>query len=606
VQTPLQKSDTSSFKKIISLTDNHRPAFYASIVLSLLLAIVGPIRPKLVEQAVDVNIGHKDFTALKWTVMLMIILLIVETVLRYAFSYLASWLGASIIKDLRIRVYQHIIQAKLSYFDTTPIGTSTTRTISDVEAINDTFSEGLITILADVLVIVLVVFFMFAGNFSAHQTRWGFSVPTCDFSTWKIALVALTTLPVLLLITRWFQQGVKKSFQEERTQIARLNAFLQEHISGMRIVQIFNVQKREYAKFNHINEQLRNANVQGIWYYSLFFPAVEICMAAGIGITVAVASKYILARELQVGVIMSFILYINMLFRPLRFIADKVNTIQRGMIAAGRVFQLLDTPLSIVNSGRIEKLVLGKIAFKDVWFAYKEQEYVLKNLSFEIEQGQTLAIVGPTGSGKTSTISILNRMYEIEKGSIEIDGTKIQDFTLESLRSQMSIVLQDVFLFSGTVFENITMRNPEMAREKVIESAKAIGAHDFIMQLPDGYDYKVMERGLALSLGQRQLISFVRALVYDPKILILDEATSSIDSYTEAVVQAAIEKMIKGRTSVVIAHRLSTIRNATKILVLENGERQEFGNHEELLKLNGHYAKLYYNQFQKNKTTEVA
>jgi ATP-binding cassette subfamily B protein len=318
---------------------------------------------------------------------------------------------------------------------------------------------------------------------------------------------------------------------------------------------------------------------------------------------VAVAAKYILNKELEVGIIMSFILYINMLFRPLRFIADKVNTIQRGMIAAGRVFQLLDTPLAIADKGKVERNMQGSIAFSNVYFAYNDDDYVLKNLSFSIEKGQTLAIVGSTGSGKTSTISVLNRMYEINKGEITIDGMNIQEYTLASLRSQMSIVLQDVFLFSGTVFENITMRNPEISKATVEEAAKAIGAHEFIVQLPGGYDYKVMERGLALSLGQRQLISFVRALVFNPKILILDEATSSIDSYTEAIVQKAIEKMIKGRTSVVIAHRLSTIRNATKILVMEHGERKEFGSHEELLALNGRYAKLYYNQFQQGAST---
>lgn len=567
-----------------------------SIALSLFLAIIGPIRPKLVQYAIDIDIPNKDFTALQWTVGLMVLLLLVETLARYVFSFIAAWLGTSIIKDMRMKIFDHIMHAKLSYFDHTPIGTSTTRTISDVEAINDTFSEGIISIFSDVLVIVLVVFFMFAGNFTFQQT---FPFVVCDFSTWKIAIAALSILPVLLWVTRWFQKGVKKSFQEERTQIGRLNAFLQEHISGMRIVQIFHVQKREFEKFDEINNRLRTANVRGIWYYSLFFPAVEICMAAGIGITVAVASKYILARELQVGVIMSFILYIGMLFRPLRFIADKVNTIQRGMIAAGRVFHLLDTPLAIETKPDQNPNFKGDVQFDDVWFAYKDEDYVLKGLSFEIKQGQTLAIVGPTGSGKTSTISILNRMYDIQKGSIKIDCTDIREFSLKDVRSQMSIVLQDVFLFYGTIFENITLRNDSISREKVIEAAKAIGAHEFIMQLPNGYDYKVMERGLALSLGQRQLVSFVRALVYDPKILILDEATSSVDSHTEAVVQTAIEKLTKGRTSIVIAHRLSTVRNADKILVLERGERKEFGSHAELLAQNGHYAKLYNTQFQK-------
>lgn len=592
-------SDSALFSRILSLTQPYKKAFYASIFLSIFLAIIGPIRPKLVEQAVDSDIPNKDFYALQWTVFFMVAILLIETLARYVFSFLAAWIGVNIIKNMRVTVYAHLANAKLSYFDNTPIGISTTRTINDVEAINDTFSEGIISILSDLLVIVLVVFFMFAGNFTFQQT---FPFVSCDFSTWKIALAALTILPVLLWVTRWFQKGVKKSYNEERVQIGRLNAFLQEHISGMRIVQIFNVQKREFEKFDEINSKLRTASVRGIWYYSLFFPAVEICMAAGIGITVAVASKYILAKELQIGVIMSFILYIGMLFRPLRFIADKVNTIQRGMIAAGRVFHLLDTPLAIESKEDKHPTFRGDVEFQSVWFAYKDEDYVLKDLSFEIKQGQTLAIVGPTGSGKTSTISILNRMYNIQKGNIKIDGTDIREFSLKDVRSQMSIVLQDVFLFYGTILENITLRNDSISREKVIEAAKAIGAHEFIMQLPNGYDYKVMERGLALSLGQRQLVSFVRALVYDPKILILDEATSSVDSHTEAVVQTAIEKLTKGRTFIVIAHRLSTIRNADKILVLERGERKEFGSHIELLSQNGHYAKLYNTQFQKKET----
>lgn len=602
-ETP--NTEKVSLKRILSLTNPHKGRFRLAIILSLILAIVGPIRPKLVEQAVDHNIAGKDFEALKFTVLLMVILLIFETSLRYLFSYLASWLGSSIIKDLRTRVYDHLITAKLSYFDNTPIGTSTTRTITDVEAINDTFSEGLITILSDLMVIALVVFFMFAGNFSWYQTDFGFVVPICDFSTWKLAIASLSVLPVLLVVTRWFQRGVKKSFQDERTQIGKLNAFLQEHISGMRIIQIFNVQEREYEKFDAINTELKKANIRGIWYYSLFFPAVEICMAAGIGITVAVASKYIMHRELQVGVIMSFILYINMLFRPLRFIADKVNTIQRGMIAAGRVFHLLDEPLQSPSSpNQVSKKINGEIEFDKVWFAYKGNEFVIKDLSFKITKGQTLAIVGPTGSGKTSTISILTKMYPISKGSIKIDGTNIDDFNSDSLRAGVGIVLQDVFLFSGTIMENITLRNSDISKEKVIAAAKALGVDEFIQQLPGAYNYEVMERGLALSLGQRQLISFVRAMVYDPKILILDEATSSIDSNTEMIVQKAIEKLTTGRTSVIIAHRLSTIRNADCILVLENGEKKEFGNHDTLLKQNGHYAKLYHSQFKKTELAE--
>lgn len=601
-----KKTGRETFKRILTLSAPYKPRFWLSIALSIALAIVGPLRPKLVERAVDVDIAQKDFATLKITVLLMLILLLIESSLRYLFSYLAGWLGASIIKDLRTSVYNHIVEAKLTYFDTTPIGTSTTRTINDVEAINDTFSEGILTILADVLVIVLVVFFMFAGNFHTYKTSLGFMFFYCDFSTWKLALASLSTLPVLLIITRWFQNGVKNAFQQERIQIARLNAFLQEHISGMRIIQLFNVQKREYTRFDAINQELKTANINGIWYYSLFFPAVEICVAASIGITVAMASQYILKNELQLGVIMSFILYINMLFRPLRFIADKVNTIQRGVIAAERVFDLLDRPLAEPHAQTLgQTSIQGSIKFENVNFSYLPDQPILKELSFEIAAGDTLAIVGPTGSGKTSTISVLTKMYPISGGQIKIDNQDINLLNTAFLRSQMSIVLQDVFLFSGTVLENITLRNPDIKKEDVVSAAKSIGVDALIMKLPGEYDYKVMERGLALSLGQRQLISFVRALVYNPKILILDEATSSIDSETEAMVQKAIEKLIEGRTSIIIAHRLSTIRKATKILVLENGRKKEFGSHEQLLSENGSYAKLWHSQFMQKKKDDV-
>lgn len=594
-----KKSSSYILKRILSLTHPYRLQFRGAIALSVVLALVGPIRPKLVQKAIDVDIASKDFEALKWTVIVMIVLLVFESSIRYIFSYLAGWLGASIIKDLRTRVYDFLIASPLSYFDKTPIGTSTTRTITDVEAINDTFSEGLLSILADILIITIVIFFMFAGNVSWTAGWFGLPIPHFDFSTWKIALASLSTLPILIFVTRWFQQGVKNAYQEERSQIAKLNAFLQEHISGMRIIQIFNVQKREYEKFKDINNDLQTANIKNIWYYSLFFPAVEICVALSIGITVAVATKLILLKEVELGIIMSFILYINMLFRPLRFIADKVNTIQRGIIASDRVFQLLEQEISDEESNTGKPLQLnGRVRFQNVCFGYSKETQVLKDISFEINEGESLAIVGPTGSGKTSTIAILTKQYPMQSGQIFIDDMPISDINTKSMRSQMSIVLQDVFLFSGTIYENITLRNPEITKVEVFNAAKAIGADEFILNLPNGYDYLVMERGLALSLGQRQLISFVRALVYNPKILILDEATSSIDSATEAVVQQAIKKLITGRTSIIIAHRLSTIREATKIMVLENGEKKEFGSHDELIKKNGSYAKLWHSQFE--------
>lgn len=587
-----QKSylDFSLLKRIIRLANPYRTVFYSSIFMAVVLSLLAICRPLLIIYSTDryITAAKFDFEGLKRMVLLMILLLTTEGILRYIFNYITAWLGQNIVKDMRVRVYSHIIHSRLKYFDTTPIGTSTTRTITDIEAINDTFSEGLISIVADILTIITVLGAMFYTN-------------------WKVAIASLLVLPALLWVTRWFQRGVKKSFQQERIEIARLNAFLQEHITGMRIIQIFNAEEKERKKFEAINASLRDANIRGIWYYSLFFPSVEVCLAVAIGAMVWMSSHEILRQILNpdlskpalgVGIISGFLLLINMLFRPLRFIADKVNVIQRGIVASERVFKLLDKDVFIPNTGKFSpEKTEGKIAFENVWFAYNEENFVLKNISFHLSAGETLAIVGATGSGKTSTISILGRFYEINKGAIKIDDVDISDYELTALRSKMSVVLQDVFLFAGSVYENITLRNENISREEVVRAAKLVGAHDFIMRLPDGYDYKVMERGATLSMGQRQLISFVRALVYNPAILILDEATSSIDSESEALIQHAIEELVKGRTSIVIAHRLSTIRHAHKIMVLDKGELKEFGTHDELLEMNGYYKKLYDMQF---------
>jgi len=586
--------DFSLLARIISLADPYKLVFYSSMCMSVFLAVLSIGRPLIIIYATDHYITDTffDIENLKRATLWMVVLLVVESVLRYTFNYITAWLGQSIVKDMRVKVYNHLIHSRLKYFDVNPIGTSTTRTITDIEAINDTFSEGLISIVADILTIITVVGAMLYVN-------------------WKVALASLAVLPVLLWFTRWFQEGVKKSFQEERTQISRLNAFLQERITGMRIIQIFAVEEKEKRKFEEINTALREANIRGIWYYSLFFPAVEVCLAVAIGCMVWVASQQILTGGVfnqnpldikGVGIISGFLLLINMLFRPLRFIADKVNVIQRGIIAAERVFKLIDKDEFIPNKGTYApETVAGKLSFDKVWFAYSEDDYVLKDVSFELKAGETLAIVGATGSGKTSTISILGRFYDIQKGAIKVDDVNITDYELSALRSKMSVVLQDVFLFAGSVFENITLLNDNISREQVIHAAKLVGAHGFIERLPGGYDYMVMERGATLSMGQRQLISFVRALVFNPRILILDEATSSIDSESEALIQTAIETLVKGRTSIVIAHRLSTIRHAHKIMVLNKGELKEFGTHEELLAMNGYYKKLYDMQFIKQK-----
>lgn len=586
--------DFTLLNRIIHLANPYRLVFYSSIGMSIVLAILSIGRPLIIIYTTDHYITSEVFNyeGLKRMTLLMTVLLVSEGILRYIFNYTTAWLGQSIVKDMRVRVYSHIIHSRLKYFDVTPIGTSTTRTITDIEAINDTFSEGLISIFADILTILAVFGSMLYVN-------------------WKVALASVAVLPVLLWFTRWFQEGVKKSFQEERTQIGRLNAFLQERITGMRIIQIFNAEEKERKKFDEINSALRDANIRGIWYYSLFFPAVEVCLAVAIGCMVWMASNQILSGSAfnenpldvkGVGIISGFLLLINMLFRPLRFIADKVNVIQRGLVASERVFKLLDRDETIPDSGNYSpETIKGKLAFENVWFAYNNEDWILKNVSFQLNAGETLAIVGATGSGKTSTISILGRFYDIQKGAIKVDDVNLRDYQLKALRSKMSVVLQDVFLFDGTVYENITLRNGNITREQVEHAAKMVGAHGFISKLPGGYDYRVMERGATLSMGQRQLISFVRALVYNPQILILDEATSSIDSESEALIQHAIEELVKGRTSIVIAHRLSTIRHAHKIMVLDKGELKEFGSHAELLAKNGYYKRLYDMQFVKQK-----
>lgn len=578
--TAQQNIDYKILGRVIAQAKPYRLILTISTALAIVLAPVAIFRPYLVQVMIDQYIFKYDIPGLTKMAMLFVAVLVVESGLRYFFLYSSNWVGLAVVRDLRVKIFNHITSLRLSYFDRTPIGISTTRTISDIENINSVFSQGIITIIADFLTVFVVLGVMFTVS-------------------WKLTLVCLTTLPFLIIATYIFKEKVKESFQQVRAQIAKMNAFLQERLTGMRIVQIFNAERQEMEKFKNINREYTRANIDSILYYSVFFPVVEIISAASLGLMVWWGARESLGNEVTLGALVAFPLYLNMLFRPIRMLADKFNTLQMGLVAAERVFALFDRNDHIPNKGKIIPGKLnGEVTFNHVWFAYSGIDWVLKDISFDIKSGETLALVGSTGSGKTSIISILNRLYEIQKGSIEIDGTDIREYELHAFRSRIAVVLQDVFLFSGTVMENITLRNDAINRAQVIEAAKMIGAHEFIEKLPGGYDYQVMERGATLSMGQRQLISFVRALVFNPDILILDEATSSIDPESEEIIQYAIEKLIAKRTSIIIAHRLTTIRHASKIMVLEKGQVREFGTHDELLQIeNGRYRELYEMQF---------
>ncbi|MEO7445430.1 MAG: ABC transporter ATP-binding protein [Ferruginibacter sp.] len=580
-------------KRVFTFAAPYKNKFFLSILLAVVLAAMAPLRPFLIQ--ITITEGLKNSTA-GWFLagpgafiieltIIQLVLLLVETAARFFFTFMTASLGQSVVRDLRVSTYNKIVHLNLSQFDKTPIGTLTTRTINDIESVNDIFSDGLIPIIADMLSIISILSYML-------------------YTDWGLTLVCLAPFPILIVATYIFKETVNKSFIVVRNAVASLNAFVQEHISGMSLVQAFAAEKHEQEKFIKINKEHRNANIKAIFAYSVFFPVVELVSALSIGLLVwwAAHSSFnmpVEQAEKTGGIITSFILCLNLLFRPLRVIADKFNVLQMGMIASERVFKVLDNEDVTRNEGHLAPEVLkGDIEYKNVWFAYNDKDYVLKNISFEIGAGQTLAIVGQTGSGKTSVISLLNRLYHQSEGKILIDGQPVESYSLDYLRSKIAVVLQDVFLFRGSVMDNLTLRNPAISREEVIKATKLIGLHAFIERLPGAYDYNVMERGATLSMGQRQLLSFARALLYNPAILILDEATSSVDSESEQLIQHAIEKLISGRTSIVIAHRLSTIRKADKILVMDKAEIKEAGTHEDLLQQEGMYYRLHNMQFR--------
>ena len=566
--------------RILQEARPYRRWLYTAALLAILSAPLAALRPRLVQAMVDDYIVKFDLAGLQRMTLIIAGVLILEAIVRYGFTYITNWLGQSVVRDLRDKVFRHITSLRLTYFDRTPIGTSTTRTINDIQTINTVFTDGGIAIIADILVVFVVLGIMFSIS-------------------WRLTLICLTTIPLLVLASYVFKEKVKAAFQVVRTQISRMNAFLQERISGMAIVQAFNAEQQEADRFRTINREYTQANLDNIFYYAIFFPVVEILSATSLGLMVWWGARGVIGGEVSLGVLVAFPLYLNMLFRPIRTLADKFNTLQMGLVAAERVFKVVDRTDQIQDSGQLAPDALeGHIEFDEVTFAYVEAEWVLEQVTFSLAAKQTLAIVGSTGSGKSTIINLLNRFYEIQRGQIRLDGKPLEEYSLEYLRSRLAIVLQDVFLFGGSVLDNIRLADETIPRERVIEAAKLIGAHDFIERLPDGYDHEVHERGATLSMGQRQLISFVRALVFDPDILILDEATSSIDPESEAVIQYAIERLIERRTSIVIAHRLATIRHADKILVLDKGRVVEFGTREELLAIeDGHFRELWDMQY---------
>jgi ATP-binding cassette subfamily B protein len=571
--------DFSLLRRVNALAKPYRGKLIIAIILTVLMAFLGSFRPYLIQYTLDHYVVNNDMDGLIRMSILIFVLLLIQSLFQVWSTILTNFLGQRVIMDLRNKLYDYLTRLKLSFYDQTPVGTMVTRNISDIETIADVFSEGIINITGDLLQIVFILSFMFATD-------------------WRLSLVSLSVLPVLMYAGYLFKEAVRKSFEEVRNEVARLNTFVQEHIQGMQIVQLFNRETIELGRFKKINKAHRDANIRSVFYYSVFFPVVEIVAAISTALIVWYGAKEVMGATASPGVLIAFMMYVQLFFRPIRQLADRFNNLQMGMVAAQRIFKLLDETANEEPNGMVKlESVEGEIEFRNVWFGYKPEEYVLRDIHIQVKKGETIALIGATGAGKSSIINLLNRFYEIQKGTILIDGIDLKELDIYTLRKHISVVLQDVFLFSGTVMDNIRLFNKNITDEQVYATAKLLGAHAFIERLPNGYQQEVHERGATLSVGQRQLISFVRAMVNNPKVLILDEATSSIDNETEEVIQSAIQIMMKGRTSIVIAHRLSTIQYADEIIVLEKGQIVERGTHAQLLAIDGFYRHLYQLQF---------
>lgn len=565
--------------RIYGLMQPYIGRFYLLVFLTIILAILAPSRPYLIQYAIDHPVAEGDLPGLGRMVIWMVILTVLQSLFQWLYTYLSGWMGQQLIKDLRLKLYRHILNLRLQFFDRTPIGRLVTRNISDIETLSEV-SNSFAAIVGDILQLAVLMGMMF-------------------YTDWRLSLVSLATFPLMLLSTYVFKEKMKNAFTEVRNAVASFNTFVQEHITGMSVVQIFGSETRELRKFKDINKEHLRANLKTVLYFSIYFPVAEVISALATGLVVWYGAAEVLHDEVTFGTLVAFIMYISLFFRPVRMLADRFNTLQMGVVSSDRIFKLLDNDEYLQGSGQKTLGDLtGEVAFDHVWFGYEQDRYVLKDIHFTVKPGETVAFVGATGAGKSSIINLLNRFYEIQQGHILVDGTDIREYRLDDLRAHIGIVLQDVFLFSDSIEYNISLGNPDISREQILRTAEMVGAREFIEKLPGGLDYNVMERGATLSVGQRQLISFVRALVYDPRVIVLDEATSSVDSETEELIQQAIEKAMKGRTAIIIAHRLATIQKADKIIVLDKGEIKEIGTHEELLEKDGYYAHLYRIQYK--------